>query len=156
MTFAANHHGSLVILGDRGVLISGPAGSGKTTLALGLLTHGAASGRLARLVSDDQVFLKAAGGRLIGEAPSCIEGLAEARGFGPAPIRHERRAVIDLLVQLVPAEAAPRFHEDETANLEGIELPCLRLAERDTERALFAIAARLAFPPFAGAPHAEC
>jgi Serine kinase of the HPr protein, regulates carbohydrate metabolism len=147
----ANHHGSLVILGDRGVLITGDPGSGKTRLALGLLTHAAAVGRFARLVSDDQVFLKAANGRLIGEAPSGIEGLAEARGFGPAAIPYERRAVVDLLVRLVPTEVAPRFREDETVNLEGVELPCLRLAERDTESALFAVAAWLAFPPFEGA-----
>ena len=47
-----NHHGSAVILGDRGVLIRGRAGAGKTTLALSLVETCRATGGFARLVSD--------------------------------------------------------------------------------------------------------
>lgn len=143
-----NYHASLVILDDRGVLITGPSGSGKTMLALRLLSHGTAQRRFARLVADDQVFLEASGGRLIGRAPATIAGLAEARGCGPAPIEYEKAAVIDLVVQLVPANLAPRYRQTESIRLEGIELPILQLPERDAESALFAIAAHLALPPF--------
>lgn len=145
---ASNHHGTLVILGDRGVLITGPSGSGKTTLALSLLRHCAAFNRFARLVSDDQVFVSVASGRIIGRAPAAIGGLAEARGFAPAPVEHEPAAVIDLAVQLVPAKDASRYQDDGTAVLEGIRIPCLGLAERKTEAAVFAVAARLSMPPF--------
>lgn len=103
----ANRHASLVIAGESGVLITGPSGSGKTELALAFMAHCTAHGRFARLVSDDQVFLSAAAGRLIGRAPPTIAGLAEARGFGPAAIAHQSRAVVDLVVRLVAAEAAP-------------------------------------------------
>ncbi|MCT8998123.1 HPr kinase/phosphorylase [Chelativorans intermedius] len=144
----ANRHASLVIAGESGVLITGPSGSGKTELALALMAHCTAHGRFARLVSDDQVFLSAAAGRLIGRAPPTIAGLAEARGFGPAAIAHQSRAVVDLVVRLVAAEAAPRLHEGEEMHLQGVVVPCLELAARRTQGAVFAVAARLGLPPF--------
>ncbi|WEX09426.1 HPr kinase/phosphatase C-terminal domain-containing protein [Chelativorans sp. AA-79] len=144
----SNHHGNLLLADDRGLFIIGPSGAGKTALALALLQHCAANGRLARIVSDDQVFLAAAGGRLIGRAAPAIEGLAEARGFGPAPIAHERSAVIDLVIRLVCRDEAPRYQEGEAVFLEGIELPRLDLAACGTEAAVLAIAARLQLPPF--------
>ncbi|MCT7378546.1 HPr kinase/phosphorylase [Chelativorans salis] len=144
----ANRHGSLVIAGESGVLVTGPSGSGKTRLALALMAHCAAHGRFSRLVADDQVFLSVAAGRVIGHAPETIGGLVEARGFGPARTAHEPRAVIDLVVQLVAAKEAPRVHGEEQVSLQGIVLPCLELAERDVEGAVFAIAARLSLSPF--------
>ena len=145
---AANHHATLVILGDKGVLITGPSGSGKTGLALALLRLCAAGGRFARLVSDDQVFVRESGGRLIGSVPPSIEGLAEARGFGPASLVHERAAVIDLLVRLVPPDVAPRFQEVEAEFIEEVSLARLDLPAGNAEGAVMAIAARLLLPPF--------
>jgi len=145
---AANQHGTLLTLGEQGVLITGPSGAGKTLLALALLRHCAACGRFARLVSDDQVFLSESGGRLIGREAPAIGGLAEARGFGPAPLAHEPAVVIDLLVRLVLANAAPRYQETGMERLEGVDLPCLHLSERNAESATMAIAARLLLPPF--------
>ncbi|WP_159586777.1 HPr kinase/phosphorylase [Chelativorans xinjiangense] len=144
----ANRHGSLVIAGESGVLVTGRSGSGKTRLALALMAYCAARGRFSGLVADDQVFLSAAAGRVIGRAPETICGLVEARGFGPARTPHEPRAVIDLVVRLVAAEAAPRVKGDEQMSLQGVTLPCLELAEHDAEGAVFAIAARLSLPPF--------
>ncbi|WP_309086137.1 HPr kinase/phosphatase C-terminal domain-containing protein [Chelativorans sp.] len=143
-----NHHGSLVLAGDRGIFIIGPSGSGKTNLALALLGHCLASGRFARLVADDQILLSVSGGRLIGRAPSTIGGFAEARGFGPASLPHEPAALLDLVVRLVPAPAAPRFQQGETVTLEGVDLPCLDLAEREAGSAVLAISAMLSLPPF--------
>ncbi|MFC6489105.1 HPr kinase/phosphorylase [Nitratireductor sp. GCM10026969] len=144
-----NHHGSLVVVGETGVFVTGPSGAGKTALALALLRHGAACGFFARMVGDDQLFLSAENGRLVGRAAETIGGLAEARGFGPAPIAHENCAVIDLVVQLVPAAVAPRVDEHMQVVLAGVPLPCLKLAERDPQGAVLAVAARLGLPPFA-------
>ncbi|EHK58790.1 HPr kinase/phosphorylase [Allomesorhizobium alhagi] len=144
-----NMHGTAVILGDRGVLITGGSGSGKTMLALALIAQARREEMFARLVSDDQVFLSSHGGRLVCSAPPAIGGLVEVRGVGPRLIAAEPSAVIDLLVRLSPADATERFPEEATATLAGCEVACLDLAERNAAGAAAAIAARLSLPPFA-------
>ena len=68
-----------------GVLLTGPAGSGKTGLALSAV----ARCRWARtaLVADDAVRLVDDGEGICARAPERIAGLAELRGFGPVAIR---------------------------------------------------------------------
>ena len=143
-----NLHASAVVLGDRGIVIAGPPGSGKTQLALALISHGRSFALFARLVADDQIFLSAHNGRLICTAPETIAGLAEVRGVGPQPIDHEKKAPVDLLVRLVERSTAERFPEAETETLMGCEVPLMRLAAGDRQAALTAVAARLSLPPF--------
>jgi len=70
-------HGSAVAFGSRGVLIMGPSGSGKSGLALDLISRGAA------LVADDRVVLEASeDGPPRASPPAGLEGRIEARGFG--------------------------------------------------------------------------
>lgn len=70
-------HGSAVAFGSRGVLIMGPSGSGKSGLALDLISRGAA------LVADDRVVLEASeDGPPKARAPAGLEGRIEARGLG--------------------------------------------------------------------------
>ena len=144
-----NMHGTAIILGDRGVLITGGSGSGKTALALALIAQARRERSFARLVSDDQVFLSDHGGRLICSAPPTISGLIEVRGLGPQPIAAEQSAVVDLVVRLAPADNTERFPEEATAMLAGCPVPCLDLAERNAAGATAAVAARLSLPPFA-------
>lgn len=102
-----NVHGTLVLLGDRGVLITGPSGSGKSSLALDLIAD--ARG-FAMLVSDDRVLIeKGADGRLIGRAPSAIAGRIEMRGVGIVDRSFEPRAVIDLVVELADPGSVERM-----------------------------------------------
>jgi hypothetical protein len=61
---------------------------------------------------------------------------------------HERAAVIDLLVRLVPPDVAPRFQEVEAEFIEGVSLARLDLPAGNAEGAVMAIAARLLLPPF--------
>src|SRR5690606_25913485 len=81
--FPMNFHGTAFIRGDKGVVVRGRSGAGKTTLALSLIGMYAARGRFAMLVADDQVFRKAHGRRLVCAVPETIAGLAEFRGIGP-------------------------------------------------------------------------
>ncbi len=111
---ATNIHASAVVLGDRGVLIAGAPGSGKTGLALALVSHARSFGLFGRLVGDDQLFLSVHHGRLVCAAPPTIAGLAEVRGLGPSPLEFEARAPVDLYVTLVDNAAAQRFPETET------------------------------------------
>lgn len=146
-----NIHGTLVALGDRGVLVTGESGSGKTELALALLSHWREQRRFARMVCDDQVFLAPHDGRLVGRAPASIAGLVEARGYGIVSIPHEPAAIIDLVVELVAAEQVARMAEPAMAVIAGISLPLLSQPRGDIARALMAVAATLGAPPF-GSP----
>lgn len=146
---AANFHATGVVLGDRGVLIAGASGSGKTGLALALVAHVRSFGGFGRFVADDQVFLSARHGRLVCTAPEAIEGLAEIWGIGPRPVAFEAAARIDLLVRLVEPQAAPRLQEAETELLQGCAVSRLTLADGDRQAALFAVASWLSLPPYA-------
>ena len=126
-----NFHGTAFILGDRGVLVRGRSGAGKTTLALSLIRMCAAMGRFARLVGDDQLFLKAYGGRLVCAVPESIAGLAEFRGIGPGRTAFEPKMVVDLVVHLVERDAAPRYSSGDHVVLEGCRVPCLELPRHE-------------------------
>ena len=60
----------------RGVLISGPSGTGKSDLALRMIEAG------WRLVADDRTLVWTSGGELFGRAPEPLAGKIEARGLG--------------------------------------------------------------------------
>jgi serine kinase of HPr protein (carbohydrate metabolism regulator) len=145
---ADNFHACAILVGDRGVLVAGPSGSGKTELCLALLDHCRLWGEFARLVSDDQVFLSAANGRLIATAPKTIAGLIEVRGLVPTRIAYAPSMVVDLLVRLVPASEAPRMAEERSAEFPGCSVPVLDLPANDARHAVAAIAARFGIGPF--------
>ena len=67
-----------MLIGNRAVLIRGPAGSGKSRLALALI-EAAGTGRIrfARLVADDRVELIASHGRLLVRPPATLAGLID-------------------------------------------------------------------------------
>lgn len=69
-------HASAVSVGGRALLILGPAGCGKSTLALDMMARGAG------LVADDRVYLQREGDRLMAACPAALAGLIEARGVG--------------------------------------------------------------------------
>jgi serine kinase of HPr protein (carbohydrate metabolism regulator) len=69
-------YASSVAVAGKAVLILGPSGSGKSGLALDLISRGAA------LVSDDRTRVTQENGHLVACAPDSIRGKIEARGFG--------------------------------------------------------------------------
>ena len=144
---ARNMHATALILGTRGIIVSGSSGVGKTSLALHLVERFTAGGRFARLVSDDQVFLENRNGRLVCHAPAAIAGLVEVRGYGPTPVATERSCVVDLFVRLAEG-AAPRLPERAFGTIEGCRIDALTLAARDAPGAANAILAHLGLGPF--------
>jgi HPr kinase/phosphorylase len=102
----ATVHASAVLAGPRAILIRGPAGAGKSRLALGLI-QAAECGLVpfARLVGDDRIELAASHGRLLARAPPALAGLIEVRGLGIRRLEHEPVAVIGLVVDLAAPEA---------------------------------------------------
>ncbi len=142
-TATATVHASAVLTGNRAVLIRGPAGSGKTRLALALL-EAARIGRIpfARLVADDRVELAAHHGRLLLRPPAALAGLIEARGLGIRRMPWEAVAVAGVVVDLDAPDAA-RMPDAPTqvTELEGVRLP--RLAVAVAADALAAVLATL-------------
>lgn len=120
-------HACAVLVGARALLVRGPAGAGKSRLALELI-QAAACGRLAfvRLIADDRVHVAAAHGRLIVHAPANLAGLLEIRGIGIRRLPYEPMAVVGLVVDL--ATAAERMPQTAETEIEGVRLPRLAVA----------------------------
>jgi HPr kinase/phosphorylase len=123
-------HASAVLVGARAVLIRGPAGAGKSSLALRLIQ--AAETRLlpfARLVADDRAHVEACHGRVLVRPAARLAGLIEIRGLGIRRLAFESVAVVGLIVDLA-SEAVDRLPQPEQqhAVIAGISLPRLAVA----------------------------
>lgn len=115
-------HATCVEIGGTGVLLRGPPGSGKSDLALRLIDGGAG------LVADDRADLDLEGGRVVVTAPPEIAGLFEVRGQGVRRVARVERAVLGLVVDLVPPERVERLPEAAHCEVLGVTLPLVRLA----------------------------
>ena len=105
-------HATTVAIGDAGVLILGPAGSGKSALALQLMALG------AQLVADDQACLATTDSGIIASAPAALRGLIEARFVGilTAPVRDS--VTLALVVDLGQTEVS-RLPPRRTIRING-------------------------------------
>ncbi len=131
--------GTLLRIAGRGVLLTGPAGSGKSDLALELLERGHA------LVADDAVALaRSAAGRLQGSCPPPLParlglrdlGLVDPRQlYGPGATATATE--LDLWVDLAPAPAGNALDGRwQHTWLLGVRLAQLTLGGTDRPRAL--------------------
>ena len=119
-------HATCVVIGEAGVLIRGPSGSGKSSLARELLATAEALGRFARLVSDDRSALDERHGRLIARSVVPIEGRLEVRGVGLVALPFEAAALVRLVVDCVPGPKERLPHESTTETEIGtVRLPRL-------------------------------
>jgi HPr kinase/phosphorylase len=115
-------HASCAGREDKGILLTGPSGSGKSDLLLRLLDRG------FMLVADDQVDIGADG---LARAPDTLAGLLEVAGLGlmRLPFLKEIRPV--LVAELGPS--VPRLPGPERDTMLG--LPRLRLDPRGASAA---------------------
>ncbi|MHC1547351.1 HPr kinase/phosphorylase [Phyllobacterium sp. K27] len=139
-------HATAVVVGDRGIIIMGASGSGKSSVANALLQRASAEGRYAALVSDDQCFVRAVSGRLICSAPDTLRGGMEVRGSGLHVFAYEPCAVIHLVVRLVETAHVVRLHENTHMQLQGVAIAHLDLPAGEVESACRSIEAWLFRP----------
>lgn len=108
-------HGVLMDIHGIGVLITGPAGIGKSETALELINRG------HRLVADDTVQVWDNGERLVGKSPQNIQYYMDVRGigiinvrtmYGSGAVRPEK--AIDIVCELNPWK--PELNYDRLGN----------------------------------------
>ncbi|EJM99921.1 serine kinase of the HPr protein, regulates carbohydrate metabolism [Phyllobacterium sp. YR531] len=139
-------HATALVISDRGIIITGASGSGKSSIANALIDRASASAQYATLISDDQCLLQAVSGRLLCTTPETLRGGLEVRGSGLHQVAFEPRAVIHLLVHLVEPAQAPRMHENTIAELQGVAITQLKLPAGEVESACRSIEAWLFKP----------
>ena len=120
MKHPIKHLATCVAIEGRAILIEGPPGAGKSSLALALIDRGAV------LVGDDGVSLEQDSARLLASPVAETAGLLEVRGLGlvTMPVL----AAVPVALVIVLDRAAPRFIEEpEMVARRGIFLPLIRL-----------------------------
>ena len=111
-------HASCVAWQDRGILILGPSGSGKSGLALQLMAMGCA------LVADDRTQVHAAGGVVMATSSPALSGLIEARGIGILNAATIPTVQLSLVVDLSMQEH-DRLPQRRVFTLLGCQIPLI-------------------------------
>ncbi len=116
-------HATGIFFDGKGILLKGPSGSGKSDLALRLMTLG------AELVADDYVEVtRNKNDRLMMATPENIAGMIEVRNVGILAVPFQPMAEIDLVLCLVAQDEIHRLErlpEAKTITLEGGNIQCL-------------------------------
>jgi len=115
-------HATSVAVGTAGLLVIGPSGSGKSSLALALMSLG------ARLIADDRTVLRRKDDMLWASAPDRIRGRIEARGVGILAAEPCLSAPLRLIVDMGQTETL-RLPPERWRQIAGITLPCLHKCE---------------------------
>lgn len=110
---------SAVAIGGRALLIEGPPGSGKSSLALALIDRGAG------LIGDDAVTLTPSMVGLMASRPPNIAGLLELRGIGLVRLAAARPAPVALILTLGGAAAERLPQAILRRDIAGVAVPVL-------------------------------
>lgn len=124
-----NIHATTLNIKGLGCLIRGRSGSGKSLLALELLSY---YGENAALIADDQTILHLENDHLFATCPPPIKGKIELYGRGIIDWPCVERTQLDIIIDLV--ETLPRMPEENelTCQLFGVDLHRIPVPERAT------------------------
>lgn len=120
-------HANCVLLGEDGVLIEGPSGSGKSWLSARLVADWKQGA--ARLVSDDRTLVTSHGQALVARPHSIVAGHLEWRTLGILPVPSLEAARLVAVIRLGAKPSRMPSAEEGEANLLGITLPCLQAVD---------------------------
>ena len=114
---------SAVAIEGRALILEGPPGSGKSSLALALIDRG------ATLIGDDGVALAREGSRVLASPPPNIAGLLEIRGVGLVTLPTAADMPLALILSLVGEGHAERLPGMlVTRDFFGVPIPVLPFA----------------------------
>jgi len=114
-------HGSAVVVDGRGCLIIGASGSGKSALALGLMSHG------AELVADDGILAVRRGDEIWIAAQPTLAAAIEVRYVGLLVTSLSEPVRLELVIDL-DSEETERLPQQHVHEVLGVELRCLHKA----------------------------
>ncbi len=118
-----NIHATCVSLKQKGILLLGKSGTGKSDLALRLIEELG-----AKLVSDDRTNLFSENNNLYASCPKLLEGLLEVRGIGIIKKEFLSQKKIDLVVDLVERyDQIERLPDEECFEYMGIKIPKIKI-----------------------------
>ena len=110
-----NIHATCVNINSKGILILGDSGSGKSDLALRLITMFS-----AKLVSDDRTDIFSDSGAIKAKAPNTLKGLLEVRGIGIIKQEYLKETTVDLVIKLT-ADKIERMLIRDDLNDDGVD-----------------------------------
>jgi serine kinase of HPr protein (carbohydrate metabolism regulator) len=141
-----NHHCTCVEINSVGVMIEGESGTGKTSLALGLLN--AARQRKAdfKFICDDQAFLHTRDNRLWACVPQTLAGKVELFGSGIVDITYARQCRIDLVCELIKQEEIERYPTVSKCARMGIALDYVQTPARHEAHGIRILLQKLSLP----------
>ena len=132
-----NIHANTVCVKDKGIIIIGPSGSGKSDLTLRLILK-----YNAVLVADDRTIVEYVNGVLKAKCPQNIKGLLEVRSVGICKFKAKASAKVSLVIKLVsPPSKIERMPETKTMEILGVKIPTIELCAFETSAAEKVIAA---------------
>ena len=117
-------HANCISIKDRGLLILGPSGSGKSSLSLKLIALG------GKLVADDKTILKRQEGSILASCPLALKGQIEARGIGVLQMPVVEVVKISLVVDL-GAQTFERIPAFEKYSIFGLNIRLLSRSPLD-------------------------
>lgn len=118
-------HANCLSLGEKGILLIGSSGCGKSALTLSLIERAQWAKKSSILVSDDYTEIAKKNGKLYAKPPETLEGGIEIRGAGLYTMPFKKDVIIDFVVAL--GEDFERFPSGKIINYCNIELPLYNL-----------------------------
>lgn len=122
-----NIHATLISFHNKGILLTGKSGAGKSDVALRMIMD-----KGATLVADDRVNVECVDGQLYGSSPESIKGLLEIRNVGIGQFNTKPKEKISLCIELCDnKQDLERLPKDEYVDFLGVSITKLKLYQFD-------------------------